>query len=82
LRFEIMCLLWKCISSVINETVCFVSLLGHLFVMMDDKKRYFGLPVSTYLNLICYIESILRMLMRECIVWECLWEGWFWEVFF
>jgi hypothetical protein len=33
-----MFLLCKSISSVINENVCFESLLGHLFVMIDDKK--------------------------------------------
>ena len=33
-----MFLLCKSISSVINENVCFERLLGHLFVMIDDKK--------------------------------------------
>ena len=33
-----MFLLCKSISSVINENVCFESSLGHLFVMIDDKK--------------------------------------------
>ena len=43
-------------------------------------KRYFWLSVSTYLTLTFYIAPILRMLARKCIVWECHWEGWLWEV--